>query len=204
MKIYNKIKNVIHKIRVWMESFADKPGAMWFLALISFAEASFFPIPPDILLLAMGIATPKKAFKMAAVTSVFSVLGAILGYFIGYALFETIGIHIVDFYNGQEVWQVIVDKYNSELGIWFLAGAAFSPIPFKIATIAAGATTMNLPNFIFVCIIGRSLRFFAEAIVIYFFGEKAKDIIEKYFDKITIAFVLLIILGFIAIKYIFV
>ncbi|MGI6370363.1 MAG: DedA family protein [Ignavibacteria bacterium] len=199
-----KIKDILHKSRIWMESFAEKRQAMWFLFLLSLAEASFFPIPPDILLLAMGVATPKKAFKIAAVTSIGSVIGAMLGYFIGFALFETIGSYIVEIYNGQEVWKVIVEKYNSEIGVWFLAGAAFSPIPFKIATIAAGATTMPFLQFIIVCIIGRSLRFFAEAVVIYFFGEKAKDILEKYFDKITIAFLLLIILGFVLVKYIFI
>lgn len=199
-----KIKDILHKSRIWMESFAEKRQAMWFLFLLSLAEASFFPIPPDILLLAMGVATPKKAFKIAAVTSIGSVIGAMLGYFIGFALFETIGSYIVEIYNGQEVWKVIVEKYNSEIGVWFLAGAAFSPIPFKIATIAAGATTMPFLQFTIVCIIGRSLRFFAEAVVIYFFGKKAKDILEKYFDKITIAFLLLIILGFVLVKYIFI
>lgn len=199
-----KIKDILHKSRIWMESFAEKRQAMWFLFLLSLAEASFFPIPPDILLLTMGVATPKKAFKIAAVTSIGSVIGAMLGYFIGFALFETIGSYIVELYNGQEVWKVIVEKYNSEIGVWFLAGAAFSPIPFKIATIAAGATTMPFLLFVIVCIIGRSLRFFAEAVVIYFFGKKAKDILEKYFDKITIAFLLLIILGFVLVKYIFI
>ncbi len=199
-----KIKELFHRARIWMESFAEKPQAMWFLFIISLAEASFFPIPPDILLLAMGVATPKKAFKIAGITSLGSIIGAVLGYFIGFGLFETIGNSIVELYNGQEVWQVIVEKYNSEIGVWFLAGAAFSPIPFKIATIAAGATSMPLFQFILVCVIGRSVRFFAEGIIIYFWGAKAKDLIERYFDKISIAFLLLIIVGFIMIKYIFV
>lgn len=200
----SELKNSIHRIRIWMESFSEKPRALWFLFILSFAEASFFPIPPDILLLAIGVATPKKAFKIAAVTVLGSTLGAMLGYFIGYALFESIGIPLINFYNGHDVWQIIVDKYNSEIGLWFLIGATFSPIPFKLATIAAGATFMNFPIFILVCFIGRSIRFFIEAIIIYFFGERAKDIVEKYFDKVTIAFVLLIILGFVAVKYIFV
>lgn len=115
---------------------------------------------------------------------------------------ESIGNAIVDFYNAHEVWQKVVDTYNGEVGMWFLAGAAFSPIPYKISTIAAGATHMDLVPFILISSIGRSARFFLVAGIIYFVGPTAKQFIDKYFDKLSIAFVILLILGFVAIKYI--
>ncbi len=193
----------LRKLKEWIESFAQKPYAMWALFLTAFAESSFFPIPPDVLLIAIGVGIPAKSFKAALWCSIGSVLGGILGYTIGYFFMETIGNSIVDFYNAHEVWAKVVEKYNGEVGFMFLAGASFTPIPYKISTIAAGATQMDLIPFILISSFGRSARFFLVAGLIYFFGPSVKNYIDKYFDKLSLAFIVLLILGFITIKYIF-
>lgn len=193
----------LRQLKEWLEKFADKPGAMYTLFLIAFAESSFFPIPPDILLIAIAISQPKKAFTAALWCTLGSVFGGIFGYWIGYALMGAVGNSIVEFYNLQEVWKIVVDTYQSEVGYWFLAGAAFSPIPYKISTIAAGATEMSLMPFIIISSLGRAGRFFLVGSLIYFIGPKVKYYIDKYFDKLSLAFVVLLILGFVAIRYLF-
>ncbi len=164
------IKQVLHKSKEWMESFANKPYAFQALFIISFIEASFFPLPPDILLLAIAISSPKMGFKAAFWCTVGSVIGGIGGYYIGMGLMETVGHRIIDFYHAQEVWGTIVAKYNSEVGIWFLAIASFTPIPYKVATIAAGAVQMDFLSFVGVSLIGRAARFVLVGGLIYYVG----------------------------------
>lgn len=185
-----------------MESFADKPYAMASLFILAFAESSFFPIPPDVLLIAIAVASPKVSFKAALWCSIGSVFGGVLGYYIGWGLMETVGNSIVQFYNGQDAWAIFIKKYE-EYGGWFLAIAAFTPIPYKISTIASGAANMNLFTFIIISSIGRAARFFLVGGLIYFVGPKVKVYIDKYFDKLSIAFVILLIGGFVLAKYIF-
>jgi membrane protein YqaA with SNARE-associated domain len=127
--------------------------------------------------------------------------GGVAGYYIGFALMESIGIKIVEFYNAQEVWARVVATYRGEAAMWFLGGAAFTPIPYKIATIAAGATQMPSVPFIIISSLGKASRFFLVGGLIYFFGPKVKLYIDKYFDKLSIAFLTLLIGGFILIKY---
>ncbi len=195
------LKNILYRSKEWMEGFANRPGALLAIFILAFAESSFFPIPPDVLLIAIAIAQPKVSFKAALWCSVGSVLGGIFGYGIGYFLMESVGYSIVNFYNAQDIWAKVVETYNGEVGMWFLAGAAFSPIPYKISTIAAGATNMDLIPFIIISSIGRSARFFLVAGVLYFVGPTAKVFIDKYFDKLSLVFIVLLILGFVAIKY---
>ncbi|GAB1370695.1 YqaA family protein [Candidatus Kapaibacterium sp.] len=190
------------KSKSWMESFAERPRAMYILAFLAFVESSFFPLPPDILLIAIAVSSPKKAFKAAMWCSIGSVLGGIFGYYIGYGLMETVGYKIVDFYNAHEIWQRLMQTFQGEVGFWFLAGAAFTPLPYKIATIAAGATKMALFEFIVISSIGRAARFFLVGSIFYFIGPQAKIYIDKYFDKLSLAFLALLILGFVAVKYI--
>jgi membrane protein YqaA with SNARE-associated domain len=196
-----KIINMLRKIKEWTESFAKKPHAMLALFIIAFAESSFFPIPPDVLLIAIGIASPKQSMKAALWCSIGSVVGGVAGYYIGFTFMESIGIKIVEFYNAREVWNHVVTSYRGEAGMWFLGGAAFTPIPYKIATIAAGATQMPLMPFIIISSFGRAARFFLVGGLIYFFGPTVKFYIDKYFDKLSIAFLILLIGGFIVIKY---
>jgi membrane protein YqaA with SNARE-associated domain len=197
-----KLIGWMRKSKEWMESFAEKPGAMVSLFFLALAESSFFPIPPDVLLIAIGVSKPKRAFTAAMWCTLGSVIGGILGYYIGYSLMSTIGYPIVEFYNAEEVWAKVVETYQGEVGMMFLAGAAFSPIPYKISTIAAGATGMDLFYFILISSIGRAGRFFIVAALIYFFGPSIRTYIDKYFDKLSIAFLVLLIGGFLLIKYI--
>lgn len=197
------ISKPLHKAKAWMESYAEKPNALWALFFIAFIESSFFPLPPDVLLLAIAFSRPKISLYAALVCTIGSVLGGMFGYYLGYELMESVGNKLVEFYNGQAAWQVVVDGYNSEKGIWFLAGAAFTPIPYKIATVAAGATQMDFWMFSLVSLLGRGIRFFLVGGLIYFIGPKIKAYIDKYFEIITIALLVLVVLGFVAIKYVF-
>lgn len=184
----------------WMESFADKPHAMYVLFALSFMESSFFPIPPDVLLIAIAISNPKKAFKAALWCSVGSVLGGIFGYYIGAVLMDSIGNPILHFYGKENAMADFIKLYK-EYGTLFLAGAAFSPIPYKVATITSGAANMDLTTFIIVSSLGRAGRFFLVALLLFKYGAPIKVFIDKYFDLISIAFLVLLITGFIVIKF---
>lgn len=192
----------MRRSKEWIEKFSEKSYAMSALFILAFAESSFFPIPPDVLLIAIAVSIPKKSFKAAFWCSIGSVFGGIFGYYIGYELWSSVGQSIVDFYKAQEMWNTVVENYQGHVGMMFLAGAAFSPIPYKISTIAAGATEMNLTYFIVISSVGRAARFFLVGGLFYFIGPKAKEYIDKYFDKLAILFLLLLVGGFVAIKYI--
>ena len=198
----SKFRDLANKSKLWMESFAEKPFAMGFLFIMAFAESSFFPLPPDILLIAIAVAAPKKSLRAAFWCSVGSVFGGILGYYIGYGLMETVGNSIINFYHGQEAWAIFLENYKL-YGNWFLAAASFTPIPYKISTIASGAAHMDLITFILISSLGRAGRFFIVGGLIYIFGPKVKIYIDKYFDKLSIAFVILLVGGFFVIKYLF-
>lgn len=200
--MFSKINQYLRRANNYVESFADKKYALWALFAIAFAESSFFPIPPDVLLIAIALMLPSRAFVSALACTLGSLLGGMFGYLIGYSFMETIGMKIINFYNANEIWQKVVQTYNGEVGFWFLAGAAFTPIPYKISTIAAGATQMSFIPFIIISAIGRSLRFFLVGGLIYFLGPPVKVFIDKYFDKLAFLFLLLLIGGFFAIKFI--
>jgi membrane protein YqaA with SNARE-associated domain len=190
----------MYKLKLWMESFAEKKYAMTALFLLAFAESSFFPIPPDVLLIAIAVSAPKKSYRAAFWCSVGSVFGGIFGYFIGYAMFEAIGRPIVEFYHYQEAWASFERLYE-EWGQIFLAIAAFSPIPYKVSTIASGFVKMDIIPFVLISTFGRAARFFLVGTLFYFFGPPMKAYIEKYFDKLALAFVALLVGGFVALKF---
>jgi len=197
------INNWLRKAIRWVESFAHTRYALWALFAFAFAEASFFPIPPDVLLIAIGIAYPKRSFAAALWCSLGSAFGGVFGYFIGYFLMELIGIKIINFYHFHDEWAKVVTAFQSEIGYWFLAGAAFTPIPYKVATIAAGATNQPFIPFLIISFFGRGLRFFLVGALFYFFGPPVKSFIDKYFEKLTFAFLLLLVGGFVVLKYLF-
>lgn len=191
----------LRRLKEWVEKFAQKPNALWALFWIAFIEASFFPIPPDILLIALGVATPKKSLAYALVCTAGSVVGAYLGYYIGYALFETVGRPILSFYGVLGQFELILQRYR-ENGILALFIAGFTPIPYKAFTIAAGFNaTIDLWTLTIGSLIGRSTRFFLVGGLLYLYGASVKTFLDKYFDKLSLAFVGLFILGFIAIKW---
>jgi membrane protein YqaA with SNARE-associated domain len=193
----------IRRMKEWVESFAAKPYALWALFAIAFIEASFFPIPPDALLLALAVLYPKRSYTFALVCTAGSVLGAFLGYYIGYAFFELIGSRILEFYGAMEHFDVVLEKYR-EHGFIAIVLAGFTPIPFKVFTIAAGFnTTIPLGTLALASLIGRSLRFFLVATFFYFFGAQIKVYVDRYFDILAIAFMVLLIGGFIVVRYLF-
>ena len=183
----------------WTISWSRTKYANWALFCISFAESSFFPVPPDVLLIPMVIAERKKWFQIALICSIASVLGSLLGYFIGYQLFELVGQKIVDFYNMQDVVRMLSEKYSQHAFITVFT-AAFTPIPYKAITITAGLFKISLLSLIIASAVGRSARFFIVAGLIRIFGEKIQYFIEKYFNILTIIFVILLIGGFTVLK----
>ena len=198
-KIFTYPMAFIRKCYDWTINWSKTKYAGLALFFISFAESSFFPVPPDVLLIPMVIAEREKWFRTALICSVASVLGSLLGYFIGYQLFELIGQKIVDFYNLQEVMSVLSQKYSEHAFITVFT-AAFTPIPYKAITITAGLFKISLLSFIVASAIGRSARFFIVAVLIRIFGEKIQYFIEKYFNLLTVVFTVLLIGGFVCLK----
>lgn len=197
----NKLVEWLRHSKEWMEKFAEKPHSMWWLFFLSMAESSFFPIPPDILLIAIAVSNPKKALPAALWCTLGSIIGGVIGYGIGFYFMDQIGNPIVDFYGKQEAMANFLKLYE-EYGVAFLASAAFTPIPYKISTIVSGAANMDLMTFIGVSSLGRAGRFFLVGGLIYIFGPQIKSFIEKYFDKLSLIFLVLLVGGFVAIKFV--
>ncbi len=196
-----RISEFLHDIKNWVEGFAQKPNALWALFLIAFVESSFFPIPPDVLLIALAVSNPRKSFLYATVCVVGSVSGAFLGYYIGYALFETVGSRILEFYGVSGQFQVVLDKFreNAWLTI-FIAG--FTPIPYKVFTIAAGfKETIDLVTLGLASLVGRGARFFLVGTLLYFFGPRMKEYIDKYLERLTLALGVLFVAGLLLVNW---
>lgn len=180
----------------WTLHWAETPQSLAALFLIAFAESSVFPIPPDVLLIAIVAARPDWWIRAAALCTIGSAAGAVLGYAIGYAFMATLGQPIVEFYGAQHHWDRVVALYTGEWGIWFLAAAAFTPIPYKVATIAAGATGMSLLPFLLVSVVGRAARFVLVSAILRVFGAPVRRTLEKHFDLAALIFLVLLIGGF--------
>ncbi len=174
--------------------------ALWALALVSFAESSVFPIPPDVLIIPMVLAARHKAWRIAAVCTVASALGGMAGYGIGYFLYEAVGRPIVEFYGYAAKFANFQAAYN-EWGIWIVFSAGFSPIPYKIFTIASGVTGMDPVSFALASVVSRGARFFLVAALLWKFGTPIRIFIEKHLGKLTLAFVVLLVGGFVLIKF---
>jgi membrane protein YqaA with SNARE-associated domain len=191
---------MIRKLYDWTLSLAGHPRALWALAIIAFVESSFFPIPPDVLMIPMIIAAPTRAFRIAAVATVASVLGGLFGYAIGALLFETVGQPILDFYGKADAFDSFATRYN-DWGAWAVLIAGVTPFPFKVITIASGATGLSLPVFILSAILARALRFFVVAALLWKFGPPIRDFIEKRLGLIFAIFCVLLIGGFYLVMY---
>ncbi len=180
---------------------AAHPKAIWWLAAISFAESSFFPIPPDVMLVPMVLANRRRAWVIAGVCLVASVLGGMLGYYIGYALLETVGQWIISLYGMQKGLVGFQDWY-AEYGLWVILIKGALPIPYKIVTIASGIAHFSLPIFIAASIVTRGIRFYLVAALLYWKGEPIRAFIERRLTLVTTLFVACLVGGFIVIKYI--
>jgi membrane protein YqaA with SNARE-associated domain len=196
----NTPRRWLRQLYDWTMHWADTPQSLVALLLIAFAESSFFPVPPDVLLIAIVAAAPTKWLRAAGLCALGSVTGALLGYAIGYGFMATLGQPIVDFYHAQHYWDQVVDLYNGTWGVGFLAVAAFTPIPYKVATIAAGATGMPFAPFVAVSALGRGARFFLVAGILRIFGAPVRRTLEKNFDLAALLFLVLLVGGFLVIK----
>lgn len=192
-------KNPLRKMYFWTLHWADTKYAIPALAFVSFIESSFFPIPPDVLLMAICFSSPKKWFRAAFWCSVASVLGGVLGYYIGWGLWESVGQPIVKFYRGEGVMESVKVWYDT-YGFWGILIAAVTPVPYKVFTIASGVMQFSLWQLVLASIIGRSFRFFLVAGLIRGFGPTIKPFIEKRLELMLVLGTILAIAGFAAIK----
>ncbi|QIE42061.1 YqaA family protein [Meridianimarinicoccus aquatilis] len=184
----------------WTMSLADSRYALVALAVVAFVESSVFPIPPDILMIPMILAAPRRAFLIAAIATVSSVLGGLMGYYIGYGLFDTVGRPVLEFYGKDKYFDEFALRYN-EWGAWAVLIAGVTPFPYKVITILSGSTALSLPVFIFASIVARALRFFVVATLLWKFGEPIRDFIEKRLGLMFILFVIILLGGFYVVKF---
>ncbi len=201
LNLFHGTRRWIRNLYAWVIGWAEKKQAEKALSALSFAESSFFPIPPDPLLIAMVTAKPKKWFRLASITTVSSVAGGVFGYMIGIIAIAAVMPVIINV-GYEDAYHSAVDWFG-RYGALAVIIAGFTPIPYKIFTIAGGAAGMFLPLFILGSIIGRGGRFYLVAFLMYHFGKRYKDKIEQYIDILSLAFVVVLVLGFLAIRYLF-
>jgi membrane protein YqaA with SNARE-associated domain len=180
---------------------SNHPSAIWVLAAVSFAESSFFPIPPDVMLIPMILANRSKAWLFAGVCTIASVLGGFFGYAIGYYLFETAGKWVIDFYGLQAGFNNFQQQFN-EWGLWVILIKGLTPIPYKLVTIASGAAHFDLFTFGIASLITRGGRFFLVAGLLYVVGDPIRHFVEKHLTLVTTGFLFIIVGGFVAFAYI--
>lgn len=191
---------LLRRLYDWVLHWAETPYGTWALFFLAFCESSFFPIPPDILLIALAVSIPKKAFKYALVCSLGSVLGGCLGYMIGWQFMAAAGNKIIGFYGLTGRYKEIEILYQN-YDAWAIGIAGFTPIPYKVFTISAGAFNINFPVFILASLVSRSARFFLVGGLIYAFGPEIKGFIDRYFNTLAVSFTVLLIASFVVIKY---
>lgn len=192
--------NALRRLYNWTVGWAERPGSSWALFGIAFVEASFFPIPPDVLLLALCVGSSKKSFRFALICSVGSVLGGMFGYLIGSVAWHAVSGLFIPYVFSQGLFDKVQVLYQQNAFLALLT-AAFTPIPYKVFTVAAGVFEVNFLTLVGASVLGRSARFFMVASVLYFFGPQMKALLEKYFDWFAWALLALGIAGFVTVKY---
>ncbi len=175
------------------------PAGLWVLFFIAMAESSFFPIPPDVFLVALCVAAPKKSFQFALICGIGSVIGGIIGYGLGFAFMDTIGQQILVWYGLADKYFVAQELYQ-KYDAWAVGAAGFTPLPYKLFTITAGAFKIDFITFVIASIISRFARFFLVAALIYRFGAPVQYFINKYFNILTIVFLILLVGGFLVVR----
>jgi membrane protein YqaA with SNARE-associated domain len=183
-----------------MLALAASPQAMPALIAAAFAEASFFPLPPDLLLIPMILARPRRAFLIAAVCTLASVAGGFLGYAIGYFLFAAIGRPLLEFYDAMSRYEALKAAF-AQWGVWIILIKGLTPIPYKLVTIASGVAHFNLVAFGLASLVSRSLRFFLLAALLWRFGEPVREFIERRLMLVTSLFTAVLVGGFLALRY---
>ena len=190
---------ILRSLYNWTLKKAEHKNSSWILSIVSFAESSFFPIPPDILLIPMVIAKKTNAWLYAFICTFSSVLGGLAGYAIGYFFYNSIGLLIIETYHLSSSFNIFENYYN-EFGVLIILGAGFTPFPFKFITIASGVFNLNIFLFILTAIIARGLRFYLLAGLLFIFGEKIKILIDKYFNILAILFFIILLGSIMVIK----
>jgi membrane protein YqaA with SNARE-associated domain len=191
---------LLRRLYDWTLALAAHHNARWVLGGVSFAESSFFPIPPDVLLIPMIIAERARAWSLALIATVTSVIGGIAGYAIGYFLFDLIGEPIIGFYGAEAGFTTLRDWYN-EWGAWIVFAAGLTPIPYKIFTIFSGVTHLDILIFISASLASRGTRFFAVAGLLYWLGPPVRDFVERRLGLVFALFVIGLVGGFVVVNY---
>lgn len=190
---------MIHRLYARVMALAASRNATWWLALIAFAEASFFPIPPDALLVPMALSKPRSAWRFAAICTAGSVAGGALGYLIGFAVFDQVARPILNIYGYGPAFAAFQAKFQ-EYGLWIVLIKGLTPIPYKIVTISAGAARFDFALFMLASVVTRGARFFLVATLLHFYGDAVRGFIEKRLTLVTSAVAIGVVGGFLALK----
>ncbi len=191
---------MLRRLYDWTLTIAGHRHAIWGLAAVSFIESSLFPIPPDVLLIPMVLARPRRAFLLAGVCTLASVAGGYLGYAIGYFAFETIGVRVLEFYHVMDKYEALKASY-AEWGAWIIMIKGMTPIPYKLITIASGALKFDLAAFTLASLVSRSLRFFLVAALLWRFGDRVRLFIERRLALMTSLFAAALVGGFLVLRF---
>ncbi len=178
---------------------ASRSAPIW-LALVAFAESSFFPIPPDVLLVPMALARPERAYRFALICTVASVIGGMLGYLIGYGLYETVALKLIHLYHLEAKADALVAQFQ-QFGLYVILVKGLTPIPYKLVTIASGMAHFDFGLFVAASVVTRGLRFFLEAAALRYFGDSARIFIERRLGLVTTVFLLFLVVGLLAVRY---
>lgn len=196
------MSRLLRQLYDWTMGLAAGPHALWGLFFIAFIESSFFPIPPDILIIPMVLAARQRAWKIATVATVGSVLGGFFGYAIGAFFYEAAGQPVLAFYGYEDKFQSFADYYN-EWGAWIVAAGGFTPLPYKVITIASGVTGLDPVVFGVASVISRGARFFLVAGLLWYFGDPIRRFVERYLPQLALLFFVMLFGGFVAVTYLF-
>ncbi len=195
-------QGMLRRLYDWTMELGERPGAMWALAAVAFVESSVFPIPPDVLLIPMVLAARAKWWRMAALCTAASVLGGLAGYAIGAFLFDAVGRPVLEFYSQTGSFEAFRESYN-QWGAWIVGGAGLTPFPYKVITIASGATGLDLGIFMAASVVSRGLRFFLEAWLLWYIGPPVRHFVEKNLGLAFTAFLAALLGGFVVVRYVF-
>ncbi|MBL4917479.1 YqaA family protein [Szabonella alba] len=191
---------MIRALYDWTMSLAQSRHALWALAIVAFVESSFFPIPPDVLMIPMILAAPRRAFLIAGVATLFSVLGGAFGYWIGATFFESIGQPVLEFYGKEAHAADFFERLNA-WGTWVVLVAGVTPFPYKVITILSGMSDLSFTVFMFASLLARGLRFFIVAALLWKFGAPIRDFIERRLGLMFTLACALLIGGFVVVRY---
>jgi membrane protein YqaA with SNARE-associated domain len=195
-------RSLLRRLYDWCLAAAHKPRAMWLMGAVSFAESSFFPVPPDVMLIPMALARPERAYVMAFWCTLTSVAGGVLGYAIGALLYDSVGLWLIQLYGYGDKVEAFREAY-AQWGAWIILLKGLTPIPYKIVTITSGFAGYNLGLFILFSVITRGARFFVLAFLLHRYGESARHIIEKRLGLWVLLGAIVLVIGVVAALYLF-